>query len=182
MTSNTPITTPRLILRQFEISDAAAVLRLNSDSQVTKYTGDKNRVTTIEQAADVIKTVWQHGYQQDGYARLAVIDRQSGQLIGFCGLKYLAEYQMADIGYRFLPQFWGKGLATEGAQAMMEYGFKVLKLDKIMAMAMTDNISSTKVLQKIGLKAKGQIIDSDLAIELFEVSRAQYLNNQPGQS
>ena len=175
MIKKTTLETPRLILREFELSDAEAVLRFNSDDQVTKYTGDKGNITTLDEAREVIRSVWQYGYQHDGYARLAAVDKATNQVIGFCGLKYLPEYQMADVGYRFLPQFWGQGLATEGAKAAMEYGFKQLKLDHIMGMAVPENVGSTKVLLKIGLLPAGQIIDLGLNVDLFKVSREQYL-------
>lgn len=174
----TIIETPRLILREFNSGDAAAVLRFNSDADVTKYTGDKGQMETVADALKVINDVWIRGYRHDGYARLAAVDKASGEVIGFCGLKYLPEYQMADVGYRFLPQYWGKGLGYEGAQAVMDYGFKQLKLDNIMGMALADNVASAKILLKVGLKAAGQIVDQGVEVDLFRVSQQEYLAGQ----
>ena len=178
MKSKTIRETPRLILREFELTDAAAVLGFNSDPVVTRYTGDKGKMKTLDDARTAIKDIWQKGYREHGYARLAAVDKSSNQVIGFCGLKYLPEYNMADIGYRFIPSYWGKGLATEGASAAMEYGFEVLKLDKIMGMAMPGNVASIKVLEKIGLEPKGQIVDQGIDVELFEVNREHFLRNK----
>ena len=175
MNNDLEVSTSRLILRPFTIDDACAVQRFSSDPLVTKYTGDKLTTQCITEAQTIIRDVWLKGYKTDGYARLAAVDKASGEVIGFCGLKYLPEYQMADIGYRFLPADWGKGLATESASAMMEYGFKQLKLEQIMGMAVRENIGSIKVLQKIGLKPAGSIIDLGLKVDLFKVSREQYL-------
>ena len=180
MNNGLEVSTARLILRPFTLDDASAVLRFSSDPLVTKYTGDKLATQNIKEAQAIIRDVWLAGYKIDGYARLAVVDKASGEVIGFCGLKYLPEYQMADIGYRFLPAYWGKGLGTESATAMMEYGFKTLKLEHIMGMAVRENIGSIKVLQKIGLKPAGSIVDLGIKVDLFKVGRQQYLAEQGG--
>ena len=55
-------------------------------------------------------------------------------MIGFCGLKYLDDLNAVDIGYRFLPEYWGRGLATEACLASVTFGFEVLKLDLIIGL------------------------------------------------
>ncbi|MBL4904448.1 MAG: GNAT family N-acetyltransferase, partial [Flavobacteriaceae bacterium] len=65
--------------------------------------------------------------------------------------KYLPEFDVTDIGFRFLPEYWGLGIATEASVEIIDYGFKQLNLDRIIGIAMPENVGSSKVLEKIGL-------------------------------
>jgi len=66
-------------------------------------------------------------------------------------LKYLTEFNETDIGFRILPEYWGKGLGSEASNEIIKYGFEKLGLDKIIGIAIAENIGSCKVLEKIGL-------------------------------
>ncbi|PHS54613.1 MAG: GNAT family N-acetyltransferase [Lutibacter sp.] len=108
-------------------------------------------VASINQAKDIISNVWFSDYQKYGYSRWAVVYKPENKVIGFAGLKYLPEINETDIGFRFLPEYWGKGIATEVSKKIIEYGFKILKLEKIIGIAMPENNASSRVLEKIGL-------------------------------
>ena len=143
---------PRLAMRPFDISDAEAVFAFNSNSLVTQFTGDAGRVYDLNSARDVIKNVWQKDYQTYGYGRYALVNKADGKVIGFTGLKYLEEEGAPDLGYRMLPQYWGKGLGLEAAQASLHDGFERLGLRRIIAMATIDNVGSNRILTKLGFK------------------------------
>jgi len=145
------IETERLILRQFQESDVDDVFEFSSNSEVLTYTGDKP-LKEKSQALDIIRNIWFSDYAKYGFGRWAVIHKADNKLFGFAGLKYLPEVDEVDIGYRFLPKYWGQGLATEASIEILKYGFDVLKLKKIIGVAMPENIASCKVLEKIGLK------------------------------
>lgn len=145
------IETKRLILRKFNIHDYEAVFEFGSNKKVQKYTGDK-MIESLEEAKIIIKNVWYKDYKKYGYGRWAVIYKPENKIIGFAGLKYLPEFNETDIGFRFLPEYWGKGLATEASKEIIKYGFEKLHLDKIIGIAVAENIGSCKVLEKIGLK------------------------------
>ncbi len=145
------IETERLILRQFNMDDAEAVYEFNSNAEVIKYTGDE-LLQSLERAKEIITDVWYSDYEKYGYGRLAVIYKPDNKIIGFAGLKYLPEFDKTDIGFRFLPKYWGRGIATEAAKPIIEYGFKTLGLKSIIGIAMPENIGSCRVLEKVGLK------------------------------
>jgi RimJ/RimL family protein N-acetyltransferase len=145
------IETERLILRGFKESDVDDVFEFSSNPEVLSYTGEKP-LTQKSQAMDIIRNIWFSDYAKYGFGRWAVIHKQDNKLFGFAGLKYLADIDEVDIGYRFLPQYWGQGLATEAAIPFMKYGFEDLKLKKIIGIAMEENIASCKILEKIGLE------------------------------
>ena len=144
------IETERIILRNFIENDCEAVFAFSSNKEVQKYTGDAI-LESLNQAKEIISNVWFSDYKKYGYGRWAVVYKPKNKVIGFAGLKYLPEINETDIGYRFLPEYWGKGVATEVSKKIIEYGFDVLKLEKIIGIAMPENIASSKVLEKVGL-------------------------------
>ncbi|MEN8124183.1 MAG: GNAT family N-acetyltransferase [Bacteroidota bacterium] len=144
------IETDRLILREFNINDYKDVYEFGSNLEVQRYTGDKI-IDSLSSARELIKNVWLEDYKKYRYGRWAVIYKLENKIIGFAGLKYLPEINETDIGFRFLPEYWGKGLATEASREIIKYGFKKLGIDTIIGIAMPENIGSCKVLERIGL-------------------------------
>ncbi len=148
---HTSIETDRLILREFTLDDFEAVYLFGSNEEVQKLTGDKN-LESPEEAKKLIQDVWYSDYKKYGYGRWAVVYKPDNRVIGFAGLKYLPEIDETDIGYRFLPEYWGKGIATEASVVIIKYGFEKLNLERIVGIATPSNIGSCKVLEKIGLQ------------------------------
>jgi len=147
---NKIIETKRLILRPFVETDADDVFAFSTNLDVMKYTGDK-LLSHKEEALRIITDTWFTDYKKYGYGRFAVEHKVDRRVIGFSGLKFETAIGMTDIGYRFLPEYWGKGIATESCLPFIEWGFEELNIDKIMGLAYPENIASCKVLQKIGL-------------------------------
>ena len=148
---NAIIETDRLILRKFTIQDYKEVYEFGSNKEVQKYTGDPV-IESLDAAKELIRNVWYEDYKKYGYGRWATIYKPDNKLIGFAGLKYLPEIDETDIGFRFLPKYWGKGIATEASIEIIKYGFEKLNLKRIIGVAMPVNIGSCKVLTKIGLE------------------------------
>ena len=90
-------------------------------------------------------------YKKYGYGRWAVVHKQDARFIGFCGLKYLPKENEVDLGYRFIKAYWGMGLASESGKAALDYGFNELGLKRIVASALTDNVASIRVMEKLGM-------------------------------
>ncbi|MDF2176861.1 GNAT family N-acetyltransferase [Aliiglaciecola sp. CAU 1673] len=149
------IETNRLLLRPFTLEDAAALNRVNRNPDVMRYIGK------VEEDAAATAAYLQKGpladYQKHGFGRHACIHKASGELIGFCGLKYLPELDEVDVGYRLLPEYWGQGLAAEGGEAVMAFGKQELGLKRIIGIAMPDNAGSIHLLKKLGLVYEGRI-------------------------
>lgn len=144
----TILKTQRLYLRKFLPCDAEGLYNLNLDTDVIKYTGD-SKFSSLEDAQTFIASY--HEYEKNGYGRWSVVRKDSGEFIGWCGLK-LNEENMIDLGFRIFKKDWNKGFATEAAAACIEYGFEVLKLNTIIGRSLKKNIASIKVLEKIGMK------------------------------
>lgn len=142
------IETERLQLRELHVGDAAHFYALNSNPNVLKYTGDTAFESVLE-AEHFLRNY--QAYKTHGYGRWAVLDKFSGEFLGWCGLKYVAEVDETDIGFRFFENHWNKGFATESARACQHYGFEKLNLKSIIGRAMAENKASIKVLEKLGM-------------------------------
>jgi RimJ/RimL family protein N-acetyltransferase len=172
------IETERLILREFEIGDAEAVLEFGSHPEVCRYTCDADSMTTLEDARKVITGTWLNDYEKYGYGRLAVVDKASQKVFGFCGMKYLEDLQETDIGYRFLPEFWGRGIATEATQAVLQYGRSNIGLTNIIGLVVHENIASQRVLVKLGFQHTEDIsLDNETAMVFREPTDQRRFSN-----
>ena len=145
--------TRRLFFRELITSDAEALFELDSNPEVHRYLGN-NPVTSIGQIEDTITNIREQ-YEKNGIGRWAAILKDTGEFIGWAGLKLErnvnGQERYYDLGYRFIQRFWDKGYASEASKAFVEYGFNVMKLEKINAFADADNAASRRVLEKAGL-------------------------------
>ena len=149
------IETERLIIRELVQDDAEGMFVLDSDPEVHRYVGNKP-VTDVAQCREVIDFIREQ-YRTNGVGRLAVVHKQTGEFLGWCGVKLFKEKvnghsDFYDIGYRLIKAHWGKGYATESAKAILKHSFATLPTDEIFAMTDVNNQQSRKVLEKIGLK------------------------------
>ncbi len=173
-----PITTERLILREFVPSDYDAIYAYASDPRVTRYMlyGPRDPMDTHEYLERVIgyqsnvpRTVWE----------LAVTRREDGALIGACDITFLKPGE-GDLGYMLRHDMWGKGYASEIAKSLINEGFEALRLERILSTVSTENLRSIRVLEKAGLRwealyrrfaqAKGRWWDC----HLYATSRAEW--------
>jgi ribosomal-protein-alanine N-acetyltransferase len=148
--------TPRLLVREFTVDDAEAFFVLCSDPEVLRWTGDPG-VASVDEARASLLARPIADYAKHGFGRWACIDRATGALIGFTGPKYLDELGEIDIGYRLLPAWWGRGLATEATGAACDYCFARLGLTRLLGLVDPDNVRSVRVLEKLGFAAQGWI-------------------------
>ena len=158
--------TARLSLRAFEATDAEPFFRLNSDPEVNRYTGDPPCESVAAAKAAILAYP---DWEQPGIGRWATVHRATGAVIGFAGLKYLPELGEVDLGYRFLPAFWGRGLATEASRACLAYGFETLGLQRVIGLTDPENQASMRVLEKIGMLPEGSIEYHGQPANLFAV-------------
>lgn len=169
--------TQRLILRKIEEEDAERMFLMDSDPEVMKYLGTP--VKSIEESKEIIKMI-QKQYEENGVGRLAVIEKESGLFIGWCGLKLLKEpvnghVETLDLGYRFIPEFWGKGYAWEAANVTLDYGFNELNAHTISAFADVGNTGSNYILTKLGFENTEEFKDSGVKCSWYELKREKYI-------
>ena len=171
------IETARLLLRPLEKNDAERLFLLDSNFEVMKYVGQPV-LSEVSQTREVLEMI-QKQYQENGIGRYAVIEKESGLLIGWSGLKlYTGKINNHDnfyeLGYRFLPEFWGKGYAKESSRAFLDAGFNEMNLDIIYAYADVENEASTSALTKLGFETKNTFIDSGDQCIWFELKKENF--------
>ncbi|MGC4377664.1 GNAT family N-acetyltransferase [Fictibacillus sp. Mic-4] len=143
--------TERLTLRLQTTDDAEFILELVNDPSWLRYIGDRG-LRTVEDACAYIVNGPVRMYEQFGFC-LYLVERKEDQLpIGICGLVKRDSLEDVDIGFAFLPKYWGKGYAYEAASAVIAYGKDTLGLNRIVAITTQDNHASARLLEKIGLK------------------------------
>jgi [ribosomal protein S5]-alanine N-acetyltransferase len=145
------IETERLVLRHLEESDAPFILELLNDPSFLQYIGDKG-VRTLDDARAYIRDGPVSSYATHGHGLNHVALKESGEAIGMCGLLRRPTLEHPDIGFAFLPTYWGQGYALEAAQAVMEHGRSVLGIEHVVAIASPDNVSSARLLNRVGLR------------------------------
>lgn len=146
--------TERLILRRMQPTDA-------NDMFEYAHRGDVTLHLTWDPHPDLLYTREYLGYVSAHYAAgdffdWAVVDRESGRMIGTCGFtRFHCESDCAEIGYVINPAFWGRGIATEAVGEVIRFGFQRLEVNRIEAKFIEENAASRRVMEKNGMTFEG---------------------------
>ena len=173
--SNLFIETERLLIRPFKMEDIAPSYVMNLDAEVSKYTGDGGIVSEKEIERRIIENVF-GDYEKYGFGRLAVELKGENKFIGFTGLKYLEDMDEVDLGYRFMKEYWGKGIATEAAKACVSLGFDSLGLKRMIAMVLPENTGSIRVLEKLNFIYEKEIVEDNQLAKIYALIKEENPN------
>ena len=163
--------TDRLVLRKLSVDDAEFILELVNEPSWLRFIGDKG-VRTIDDARNYILQGPVASYERFGFGLYLTELKNGGIPIGICGLVKREALEHADIGFAFLPKFWGKGFAYESASAVLGFAKTDLGLNRILAITAPDNHSSIKLLEKVGMSFEELVKFSETGeeLKLFGVS------------
>ncbi|OXS73989.1 GNAT family N-acetyltransferase [Lysinibacillus sp. KCTC 33748] len=150
------IETERLTLRLQTTEDADFILELVNDPSWLEFIGDRG-VRTVEDAREYIVNGAIRTYEQSGFCFYLVERKEDQSPLGICGFVKRESLEDVDIGFAFLPKYWGKGYAYEAASATLAYGLDTLGLNRVVAITTQDNHASGKLLEKIGLQFEGLV-------------------------
>jgi len=148
-----PIRTERLILRNWEDRDRDLFHRINSDDRVMEFFPfRRNRAQ-----ADAVMDRMRQDISTHGFGWTAAEIATTGTCIGVVGLNAaetepLIPTGTIEIGWRLAPEFWGHGYVTEAAEALLDYGFDALDFGEIISLAVWNNVRSTAVMQRLGMR------------------------------
>lgn len=168
------IETSRTVLRKLTMNDLNDLAAMFSNPRVMKYLGLNGQPVSKAETRELLESMIRF-WQVKGYGRMAVISRQTDKLIGIAGLRcYEGD---AEIFYLLDEPYWGKGLATEIGNAILEYGFRKFDFPRIIAVTRPANAATLKVLDKIGLKfIKKDVVQGVRAFK-FAVTREDFQSN-----
>lgn len=141
--------TERLTLHTMGEDDANFYLGLVNEPSFLRYIGDKG-VRTLDEARAAIANGPMKMQSEKGFSLYLVVDKLSGERLGMSGLIKRPELADVDLGYAFLPAFWGKGYALEAARAVVEHARRDIGLTRLAAITSPDNDSSIQLLLKLG--------------------------------
>lgn len=142
--------TERLQGRLLTESDADAMYAVYGDADAMRWVGD-GQPLVYEDCVRWVE-VTHANYAKRGYGMSALVERESGNVIGFCGIVHPGGQPQPEIKYALRREFWGKGFATEAVKAMLAYGTEQFGLREIIATVYPDNIASQRVLLKAGMQ------------------------------
>jgi len=153
--------TERLRLEHLALDDAGFILQLLNDPSFLENIGDKG-VRNLEDARGYLRDGPMASYRDNGFGLFRVSNKHTGAVMGMCGLISREALDDVDIGYAFLPEFCGQGYAIESARAVLDFGREQLHLDPIVAVVSPGNITSVRVLEKLGMEFTRKIrLDSN---------------------
>lgn len=177
--------TDRLTLRPFQATDVGPMALVDQDPQVCQYLPAIGTRASTEAG---VQRIIRH-YEEYGFSLYAVELKSNREFIGFLGLitpSFQAHFTPAiEIGWRLASKHWNKGYATEGAKAVLHYGFMELNLDKIVSFTVVNNQASRRVMEKIGLHHDPQDdfdhprLPADSPLQrhvLYKLSKTEYLS------
>ena len=163
--------TDRLILRHQVISDLDDLWALYCDPEITRYIPDAPR--TREEAQEELE--WHmHGHPRFPQLGLwATVHKETGRFIGRCGLLpwTLEGQQEVEVAYTIARDYWGQGLATEAAEAILHYGLQRLHLRRLISVIDPENIASQRVAEKIGMTFDREAQDELGTFWIFSIQR-----------
>lgn len=164
------IETPRLWLRQFTPDDLNELYSLYINPDLMTYIGKGIRTKNETQTA--LSSIIKH--YEHGFGMWAVIYKDDDKLIGRCGLCFLDNTPEVELGYLLNKSYWRRGLATEASHASLKYGFEVVRLEKIVAIAKPENIASRRVMEKVGMKYEKDAYFYNNDVVYYSISQDVY--------
>jgi [ribosomal protein S5]-alanine N-acetyltransferase len=190
--------TSRLILRQFTLDDFQTLHEILSDPIGMKYIGPGTPNTPAQTRDWLTKYIScsTHAWSEQTLAEVpqfrraiernahmsmwATIDRNTGALIGRCGLnpKRFNDGQLdVEVGYHLARAFWGRGLATEAARTVRDYAFDRLGFDRLISIISTGNIASERVALKNGMRLESDMSMAGIPVHIYAINRIERNSN-----
>ncbi|WP_019217277.1 GNAT family N-acetyltransferase [Legionella tunisiensis] len=145
------LSTERIFLRTWQESDLLPFAQMNADKEVMRYFPNP---LAAQETVTLVERIKAH-IRLHGFGLWAAELKETNAFIGFIGLSvptFSAHFTpCVEIGWRLAQPYWGQGLATEGANAVLAYGFSYFKLEEIVSFTTVHNQRSRRVMEKIGL-------------------------------
>ncbi|MEM1154533.1 MAG: GNAT family N-acetyltransferase [Pseudomonadota bacterium] len=159
-----------LKLREAAESDTDFILKLINQPAWKKYISNHS-IRTPDQAREYIETKLIAMYRHFGFGLWVVESAQENLPVGLCGLVKRESLEHIDLGFGFLPRYWGQGFAYEASVLCLQYAFESLKTEKVLAITVPANDRSVKLLESLGFDYKEDYSHpgDDEVLALYEI-------------
>ena len=178
------IETDRLLLRALKMDDTEAVFAYASDPEVSRYVGWPTHTDIQDSRAFLDLTL--RKYESGGEPDWGIVYKGDGRLVGTCGFTNLSrENDRAEIGYVLHRHYWGRGLTTEAARAIIRHGFDRMGLNRIEARCIAEHTASSRVMEKAGMSYEGTLRQREVIngayqdMNLYAILRKEHHQSQP---
>jgi RimJ/RimL family protein N-acetyltransferase len=174
--------TSRLLLRHQLPDDGDNLFALYCDPDVSKYIPDAPR--TYEEAQKELEWHMNGHPEHPELGLWATIHKETGTFIGRCGLLpwTIGQHEEVEVAYLLAKAYWGQGLGTEVAQAIVHYAFEQLHLSRLICMIDPDNQASVKVAKNIGMTLEKEMQDNMGPYLMYSRSLSQCCIDEDGDS
>lgn len=166
--------TDRLILRPLDEKDVDAIYAMRSDADIMRFIREPQNRAESANWVELVSSRWKN--EQIGFC--AMIEKSTGKFVGWCGLWELKETGEIEVGYAVAKEFWEKNLATEAAIEFLNYAFEKLEIEKVVAVARSENTASRRVMEKIGMQYDytGKFYERDLVH--YSIAKEEFLTHR----
>ncbi|HQS24455.1 MAG: hypothetical protein B7Y11_12110 [Sphingobacteriia bacterium 24-36-13] len=148
--------TERLQIRALTIIDAGFMMQLMNTPTWIKHIGNRN-INDKTTASNYIANNIINSYHINGFGLFLVTQKKDNQSAGICGIVKREGLTVPDLGFALMPNFEGKGIATEASKAVVKYAKESLQLTQLAGITKPENIASIRVLEKVGMEFKQMI-------------------------
>jgi ribosomal-protein-alanine N-acetyltransferase len=165
--------TKRLILKSITESDAHDIFDIRSNEIIDFYIKRK-KPESLKEALEFIHLINKNQENKVGLY-FGICEKSSDKIIGtVCLWKFSEDFKKAELGYELLPQFHHLGIMSEGVEFIINYGFNVLKLERIEAFTERENQNSIKLLTKFNfIKNENRVDENKSENVIFELNNSQ---------
>ncbi|MEO0013509.1 MAG: hypothetical protein RLZZ535_1898 [Cyanobacteriota bacterium] len=161
--------TSRLTLRYITSRDAEALMPILGDAEVMQFS-----IIGVHSKKQIKQFIEQRliSYLEYGFGLYAVVHKQNQELIGYCGffIQSIEQQKEVEVGYRLARKYWGQGLATESAKAVVEYGQQRFNFQRFVCLIETENSRSIRVANKLGMTLEKKIIYHGLDVAMYSLN------------
>ena len=166
------IETERLKMRQLTRDDLPWLIEMRTRPEVSRYLGGVKLQNpgSISSRLDFYIAC----YEKFGFGNCAMLWKETGEPIGFSGLQPLEDTGEIEVGYSLQPEFWRKGIGYECAMGWLRYGFETLGLERIVAIAVKENIGSWRIMEKCGMHYEGDQEHYGLPVVYYAISKEEF--------
>ena len=167
--------TPRLVLRRQVPADLDDLWALYCDPEITKHIPDAPR--TRDEAREELEWHMNGHPRNPDLGLWATVYKENGKFIGRCGLLpwTIDGQQEVEVAYTIARSYWGQGLATEAAQAILQYGFRQLNLSRLVSLIEPENAPSQRVAEKIGMHFEKRVDEGEYTpFFIYSISKPNF--------